>query len=593
MFIDTATANGRSVRPRIVISPRTSPYNETSTPLLETFVGQEPPPTYLEATTPGLYSSRLSEDQGARLLTDGDREARDAAIKEDKYRRRGLKGQCSAGRWAKLVAALLAILIIFGAVVAMAAAISAKHHRHGHPKGSKTPVESSVAGKLSPPTLANPSGAETSLLSEGFIGDEGERPDLIAIPWPTPSPSGAQPPSPLQSKQVFPIRWPTACGKEYNVKVDEYNFGTPKKLDIQEAIHRADGGYKKVSGWIHVVRAPSNQAPGTIQARLSYAVSPSVNTANVKHTATENSIMIGDPTYIDGFDGIRPRTACLGISLVVYMAADVEIETLNIAGTHIGIQFHEGVNFKVTNSTRISLTKGTLDTVALNSRETYLSTISGSISGMYALHELLSIKSKSGSVNIDIAPMPAAPGSTKPAVFMVDAISSSVRTDFKRKRIPERDYQIYINTTVGSVDGRLIHGSRTEINSVAGFVNADLLPFKSGDYASTIYTNTQSGQTSVTLRSPYKAKNVPMTRLTSVHKTTSGELDLRYPEEWVGHVNGTSMSGALHMQGLSLELLGENTEPQKNHVEAKKGSGGSKLEFDSVSGACEIKIGKT
>jgi hypothetical protein len=188
--------------------------------------------------------------------------------------------------------------------------------------------------------------------------------------------------------------------------------------------------------------------------------------------------------------------------------------------------------------------------------------------------------------------MPATADSSPAAVFMVDAHSSSVRTDFKRKHIPERDYQVYINTTVGSVDGTFIHGSRTEINSIAGFVNADLLPYKSGAYASTINTSTDSGQTSVTLRTPYKAKHVPMTGLTSMHRTISGELDLTYPQEWVGQVNGTSLSGALHMEGQDLELLGENDQPQQNHVEAKKGNGGGKMEFDTVSGECKIKIGK-
>jgi hypothetical protein len=83
-----------------------------------------------------------------------------------------------------------------------------------------------------------------------------------------------------------------------------------------------------------------------------------------------------------------------------------------------------------------------------------------------------------------------------------------------------------------------------------------------------------------------------MTGLTSIHRTTSGELDLTYPQEWVGQINGTSLSGALHMEGQDLELLGENDQPQQNHVEAKKGNGGGSLEFDTVSGECKIKIGK-
>jgi hypothetical protein len=456
-----------------------------------------------------------------------------------------------------------------------------------------TSAQSALADKLKPPTLAIPSGAQESLLAEGFIGEDNERPDLIAIPWPTPTPSGVQPPSPSQSRQVFPIRWPTFCGKEYNVKVEEYDFGNAKELNIQEAVHQMDGSYKKVYGWIHVVRAPASQAPGSIQARFSYALTPSVNVENVKRSPTATGLIIGDPTYADGFDGVHKGTACLGMSLVVYVAAGVEMETLNIASTHMGMQIHNGVDFSVTNSTHISLTKGTLDAAAFNSRETHLKTISGSISGLYSLLDVITVTSKSGSVNIEVEPKPATAASSPSAIFKVDAHSSSVRTDFKRKRIPERDYQVYVNTTVGSVDGTFIHGSRTEINSIAGFVNADLLPYKSGDYASTINTNTQSGQTKVTLRTPYRAKGVPMTGLTSIHKTTSGELDVIYPQEWIGHVNGTSLNGALHLEGKDLELLGENDKPQNNHVEAKKGSGGGSIGFNTISGECKIKIGKS
>jgi DUF4097 and DUF4098 domain-containing protein YvlB len=456
-----------------------------------------------------------------------------------------------------------------------------------------TAAQGSSAQKLNPPTFAQPSSAEpSSLLAEGFIGEDNERPDLIAIPWPTPTPTGPKPPSPTQSRQVFPIRWPAFCGKQYNVKVDEYDFGLTKDLDIQEAVHQLDGSYKKVYGWIHVVRAPVNQAPGTIQARLSYAASPSVNINAIQHSNSANGLVIGDPTYPDGFNGVHKGTACLGMSLVVYMAAGVEIDTLKVSATHLGMQIHQGVEFTVKESTRISLTKGTLDAAAFNSSKTYLETISGSISGLYSLSDLVSVVTKSGSVNIEVEPKAATADSSPSAVFMVDAHSSSVRTDFKRKHIPDRDYQVYVNTTVGSVDGTFIHGSRTEIKSIAGFVNADLLPFKSGDYASTIDTHTEAGQTTVTLRTPYKAKNVPMTGLISMHKTTSGELDLTYPQEWVGHINGTSLSGALHLEGKYLELLGENDKPQQNHVEAQKGSDGGKMEFDTVSGECKIRIGK-
>jgi hypothetical protein len=391
---------------------------------------------------------------------------------------------------------------------------------------------------------------------------------------------------------VFPIRWPSRCGKEYNVKTEDYDFGTEKELSIQEAVHQLDGPYKRVQGWIHIAKAPSDQAPGTVQARMSYAVSSSVDVNSVRHSSKANGLTIGDPSFPDGFDGKSTGTACLGMSVVLYMASGATLDTLTIASTHMGMQVHPGANFSVTDSTSISLTTGTLDAAVLNSRQTHLRTISGSISGKYSLNDLVSINTKSGSVNIDVEPKAAVEGSSNPAVFMIDSLSSSIRVDFHRKHIPERDYQTYINTTVGSVDGAFIHGSRTEINSVAGVVTADLLPFKSGDIASTINTHTHSGQTKLTVRTPYKAKNVPMTGLTSLHKSTSGGLDVTYPQEWSGHVDGTSLSGALHIQGKDLELIKENNEPGKNHVEAKKGDGGSRMAFETVSGGCEVKVGK-
>jgi hypothetical protein len=423
---------------------------------------------------------------------------------------------------------------------------------------------------------------------EGFIDDDSDKPSLIAVPWPSPS-AEAQSAAP---KQSFPIRWPAKCGKDYNVRTEHHDLGQASELNIQEAVHQLDGSYKRVAGWIHVAQAPPEQAAGTVQVKMSYAVSSSVDVNSIAYSSTETGITIGDPSFPDGFDGVRPGNACLGMSVVIYMAQGTTLSNFKVSTTHMGMQVHAGANFTVRDTTSISTTTGTLDATAFSSRRTYLQTISGSISGKYALSDLLSVKTKSGSVNIDIEPQSAVEGSTNPAVFMVDSLSGSIRTDFKRKHIPNREYQTYINTTVGSVDGTFIHGSRTEFNSVAGLVAADILPFNSGDYQSEIYTSTHSGQTSLILRSPYRAKNVAMSGLVSTHKSTSGGLDVTYPPEWSGVVDGTSLSGALHLQGKDLELLRENDEPGKNHVEAKKGQGESTLSFDTVSGGCEIKIGK-
>ncbi|RYN17883.1 hypothetical protein AA0112_g11864 [Alternaria arborescens] len=575
MYIDTATANSRSLRPQIIIEP--TPYNDRSTPLLEAFINQEtdnerPPPSYLEATTPGLISSRLSGEEGARLLSFDGREARDARFKEEQYRGRSLRQQCLKKTWLKVAGTILAMMLVSAMLALMVAAVSVRRDKQATVTTAPSSAQSAQGDAAHP---------------EGFIDDDSDKPSLIAVPWPSPSAAAQAAP-----KQSFPIRWPAKCGKQYNVRTEHHDFSKASELNIQEAVHQLDGPYKRVAGWIHVAQAPPEQAAGTIQVKMSYAVSSSVDVNSVAYASSSTGITIGDPTFPDGFDGVRPGTACLGMSVVIYMAPGASLSNFKVATTHMGMQIHPGANFTVKDTTSISTTTGTLDVVDFSSRQTYLQTISGSISGKYALSDLLSVKTKSGSVNIDIEPQAAASGSTNPAIFMVDSLSGSIRTDFKRKHIPDRDYQTYINTTVGSVDGTFIHGSRTEFNSVAGLVTADILPFKSGDYQSEIYTSTHSGQTTLTLRSPYKAKNVAMSGLVSTHKSTSGGLDVTYPPEWSGVVDGTSLSGALHLQGKDLELLGENDEPGKNHVEAKKGEGDSSLSFDTVSGECEIKIGK-
>lgn len=375
------------------------------------------------------------------------------------------------------------------------------------------------------------------------------------------------------------------------------DFGTSPSITIIEAIHQLDGPYKRVSGWIHVAPAPADQAAGTIQAKLSYAVSKTVDVASVKYSFTAGGVTIGDPTFPDGFDGLHKKgSACLGMSLTLYVAPGASIDNLKIQSTHLGMQVHNGVNFAVTNTTAISLTTGTLDSVSFNSRETHLRTISGSISGKYALFDLINIETKSGSVNVNIEPKKAVEGSSPSAVFTASSLSGTIRADFLRKHIPARDYKVNVTATVGSVEGTFIHGSSTTLHTVEGQISADLLPYNpnGADETSTLTTRTTEGQTMIKLRAPYKANHASstaMTKLVSNHKSVSGVMDLTYPQEWQGRLEGQSFNGTVHLEGADLELTKQEELEGLNRVEAKKGEGASTLVFGTVSGGCEIKVG--
>ncbi|CAI6333573.1 unnamed protein product [Periconia digitata] len=551
MFIDTQTAQ-RTLGPNLQVTGAAG-YSANESPLLETFVGQDaPPPSYLEATTPLPWAGRPGGDEGARLLEDGNRvpvTPMREEYKDGKYRRKGFVDWFTRRRITRGLLVIAAIILIGGIFAAFA----------GRGKTNQTAT-----------IPAQPAASSIPITS----------------------------PPKTDGKQSFPIRWPSRCGKNnYNVNTQEFDFGAAPSLSIVEAIHQLDGPYKRVSGWIHVAPAPADQAAGTIQAKLSYAVSKTVDVASVKYAYTADSLTIGDPTFPDGFDGIHKKgSACLGISVTLYVAPGASIDNLNIQSTHLGMQVHNGVNFAVTNTTAISLTTGTLDSVSFNSRETHLRTISGSISGKYSLFDLIKIDTKSGSVNVNIEPKDAVEGSSPSAVFSASSLSGTIRADFMRKRIPARDYQVNISATVGSVEGTFIHGSTTTLRTIEGQINADLLPYNpnGADESSTLTTSTTDGQTMIKLRAPYKSSPesaTSMTKLVSNHKSISGVMDLTYPQAWQGRLEGQSFNGTVHLQGEDLELTKQEELEGFNRVEAKKGEGASTLVFGTVSGGCEVKVG--
>ena len=123
MYIDTEAAN-KGAKPSVTVSSATR-YSEETTPLLETFVGQDPPPSYLEATTPNPWNGRSSGDEASRLLEDGGRRSfapmlaeRDGMHKDGPYRRRSIREHCTKKRMLKWLAAILAIVILAAIIAA-------------------------------------------------------------------------------------------------------------------------------------------------------------------------------------------------------------------------------------------------------------------------------------------------------------------------------------------------------------------------------------------------------------------------------------------------------------------------------------------
>lgn len=127
MFIDTEAANkGAKVRVEAA-SPRSATrYSQETTPLLSSFVGHGPPPSYLEATTPNPWNARSSGDEAARLLAFDGRispaplaDPRDSEHKDWAYRRRSFREHWSRKRLLKWGAAILLVIILAAILAAV------------------------------------------------------------------------------------------------------------------------------------------------------------------------------------------------------------------------------------------------------------------------------------------------------------------------------------------------------------------------------------------------------------------------------------------------------------------------------------------
>ncbi|OCL09726.1 hypothetical protein AOQ84DRAFT_387981 [Glonium stellatum] len=387
--------------------------------------------------------------------------------------------------------------------------------------------------------------------------------------------------------------WPEHCDHEYYIKTASFDFDNPGTFGLHELVTQHDRTYKTVFGKIHVAKGPDDQKPNT-RAQISFATPKSIEIEKLKYTKSETELFIEDPVIKNSKNINNPTSLCLGIEIILYVAPGVKLENLKIRSKHLGVEIHEGAEFSVSNQTDVALISGSLHAHTFRSRKTTIDIISGSVSGTYALRDLLSIKTRSGSINVDVQPKEADKEHPAPAVFWAGSMAGSIKVRFETFAIPSRDYQTTVDGNMGSLAGTFIHGSSTDLKTTSGSITVDITPYEASASPFTLRTFSMSGRTAVDLRSPYKNPRSAISNLTSSHKTHSGSLHLTYPPEWEGKIEGGTHSGSLHLRGKGVEIIREGEGfPFGRTVKAKKGEGDSLLEFSTMSGSCDITIGLT
>ena len=252
----------------------------------------------------------------------------------------------------------------------------------------------------------------------------------------------------------------------------------------------------------------------------------------------------------------------------IYVAPDVTFDNFKITTKSLSVHFHPGLNLTVNTSTTIS-GKGGGSVImpaetdhqsnTFYSRETIIDLASGSVTGTYALYDLLSIHTTSGHISISILPKNASSNAVKPATLHLGTSSGSINAHTPslstHSTIPDRNYRTDIQSSSGSIDVSLVHGTHTSLRSSSGSLEASLYPYGPNTTRSDIETHSYSGRTLVTVHPALVNSTDPLRKLYGSYSYLSGSFELSYPPSWEGTVEGVVTSGGLNIDWKGMQVV--------------------------------------
>ena len=317
---------------------------------------------------------------------------------------------------------------------------------------------------------------------------------------------------------------------------------------------------------------------------------------------TDSALTLRTPRWMPKEDSSasHERSPCIYVSATIWIAPGTILETLGIDAETLSVDFFPGLDYAITKSTEISVYSATLsikatnapEKLTINSRETVIDVTSGSVTGTYPLYDYLSIHTESGSIDVTIEPKTASEDNVKPAVLRLTSNSGSVRARTSTISPPDREYRADVYTSSGSIDVTLLHGIRTSLRSINGRITANLYPFGDNNTRTEIESHCHSGSTHVTLHPSLSHPDDPLKRLNAYYGSTSGSMQLQYPDQWEGTVEGTTLSGGINLNWEGLKIIKDGKKGWlKRHIKAVKGDGEGTLVFTDTSGSVTLSGG--
>ncbi|KAI7212551.1 hypothetical protein KC333_g7055 [Hortaea werneckii] len=406
------------------------------------------------------------------------------------------------------------------------------------------------------------------------------------------------PDDPFRSNTTMPGH-PTSGACTFNYYSDSISFEFAELDDfaLVELLEPTFNELGAITGNIWVMPAPPEQEVN-VKVWVSFATTAPWRVTDASYGYSKSGLELRFPD-LEKTPRRYAGAPCMDVGIIVYVNHGVELKEWHISTANLNFKVEEGMFAKDSlgrrtfnpDMTSIIAIRGSVEVAYWSSRHTIIDVPTGSVHGTYALRDVLSVHTHSGSISITVDPQEADEEHPAPADFEAISHSGGVQVDFLDYSLPDREYKTRVESHSGSISGSYVHGSKTAMHTDSGALDVEIKPYcEKGP--SGIYTDSGSGSSRLVVGSPYCDPDSAISNLHSQHRAKSGSMELMYPRQWQGIVEGWSYSGSITLKGRDLEPYSRQViSPIGKHVIARKGHGDSQLSFRTTSGSAKVNIG--
>jgi DUF4097 and DUF4098 domain-containing protein YvlB len=340
----------------------------------------------------------------------------------------------------------------------------------------------------------------------------------------------------------------------------------------------------KTAGKVLVQTAPKDQVePVVVELQVKLSHDELANSIHIRNDSA--GLVFESDLFSEGFHFTRP---CISLVATIFVSPSADISAFSTNTENLPVVLDESLKLTAEN-----LFLGTVssniksNTTRLNSRKIEIQTTSGTVSGLFPLADLLSIKTISGDILADVDPKEA-DDKKHDGVLIVRTTSGTLKVNTATDSIPSRNFITEVGSVTGAISGSFLLGTRSTVITTGGSINTDF--YTAGKVADRSLTiESVSGA----ITSTVDDKSYDLGSLRSNLGSRSGSIDFKLPAAWEGQLKGISTSGSISITGNGVEVIKDtDSYPGVGRtVVAKKGDGKSFATADTISGQINVRVG--